>query len=76
MEQGEILMKHWYLPTLLVFVAVIALVAVDYAMDHWQTATLWITGSVAGFCMFCIGLGWFQAWMDARETDKLLGGGL
>jgi hypothetical protein len=62
-------------PTLLVFCLAASVAGVDYAMDHWQTATLWITGSVAGFCMFCIGLGWAQAWKDARETDRVLKGG-
>lgn len=69
-------MKHWYLPTLLVFVAVIALVAVDYAISHWQAATLVFLCASGLFVIGCIVAGLITAWMDARETDKLFGGGL
>jgi type II secretory pathway component PulL len=62
-------------PTLLVFCLAASVAGVDYAMDHWQGPALAILGGAVLFVIGCIGLGWFQAWKDARETDRVLKGG-
>jgi uncharacterized membrane protein YcjF (UPF0283 family) len=69
------MMKNWKIPTLLVFCLAASVAGVDYAMDHWQTATLVFLGASGLLVIGCIVAGLITAWRDARETDRVLNGG-
>ena len=67
-------MKHWYLPTLLVFALAAGVAIGDYLASHPVPWGVYVLGMIVAYVLVCIGIGTAQGIVDAWRDRDLPGG--